>query len=356
MEFLTTLKDYVLHLTTQDVSALVSAAANAGMAAGVLLAAKSLRVQKNVHLIDTHNRFQAEIRRLQERMPHDINGSRIVFEPEERRVVRLYWYAVVDEWFTCKVNNRSPEIQQLWTNFAWGAKSAIEHVPLFASELLALKCKNPYLLGTHQRFFTELAEFRRTTRAPGQPSEDKRRSCTFLFGSPCSGKSSVLRQLEKAGWNCLKIDDIVRHQALVQAKGEQQLTRESFTTYANAVCLAVYGSVIHSQASRTVVELGCLFPLEEGVRHLEGMLGLLDVQVHSFHLDISPSCASQRALARNKLIAEGQSDSVPISEPEDMSGFFAALHANLPEQAVRLPAEHLNAEAMAERIMAAVGS
>lgn len=353
MELLPAVKACFLQLSTQDVGSLVSAAANVIMAAGVLLAAKSLRVQKNMHIIDTHHRFQAEIRRLQEMMPHDVNGSRIVFDPKERRVVRLYWYAVIDEWFTCKVNNRSPEIHQLWTNFAWGAKSALEHLPLFASELVTLKNMNPYLLGTHQRFFSELADFCRTMRSPDQRTSDRPRSCIFLFGAPCSGKSSVLLRLETEGWDCLKIDDIIRHQALPQAKDEQPLSRESFVTHADAVCLAVYGSVARSKSAHTVVELGCLFP-SQGSQHLEEMLALLGVRVQSFYLDISLPCASQRAVARNQQIELGQSDAVPIREPGDMSAFFTALHANLPHNATRLAAEHLDAEAMARRIVAAV--
>jgi hypothetical protein len=351
MELLLGIKCYIATLSTQDVGSLISAAANVVMAAGVLLAAKSLRVQKNVHIIDTHERFQADIRRLQECMPPDINEGRIVFNSKERRQVQLYWYAVFDEWFTCKANNTSPEIHQLWTNFAWGAKSAIEHIPLFASELLKLKEAKPYLLGTHGRFFDEIEEFIRTQRSPVQLKEDRKRRFVFLYGVPCSGKSSVLLQLEKMGWDCLKIDDIVRGQALIQAKGAQTLTRDSFVEHSDSVCLAVYARALQANATYTAVELGCLFPLMAS-RHIKGMLALLDIDVLDFHLEISEACAMQRAVARNESIASGLTDAVPIDDAGKMFPFFASLHTNLPDKTIALPAEHLDPVSLSSRIIA----
>lgn len=336
---------YVYGLSTQDIGSLVSAIANTVMAAGVLLAARSLRIQKNIHLIDVHNRFQSEIRRLQEKMPSDINSGRLIFSEEEKQVIKMYWYLVVDEWMTCKIKSHDRDINNLWINFSWGAKSAIDHIPIFASEFIKLKKRRPYLLGTHNKFFDEMKIIFETYENHSMniyPVE--KRQAIFLFGAPCSGKTSVSNILKIEGWRIMAIDSIVG--GLINVP-----TKKSFSDYAEAVCLAIYGELIKYDWCRfTVIELGCLFP-KEWIDHLKQMLEIISIDVIYIKLNVNINLAKQRARDRNTQISNGLSDAVLIDYPDEIESFFIELDKNTPINAINLDAEEKNAHDLAQWIL-----
>jgi len=313
-----------MSLSASDISNMISAAANVVMAGGVIIAAKSFISQKKVHLIDVHTRFQATIRGLQDRMPPDIN-ERLFLSKEEKRIIRLYWYAVFDEWITCDVRSNDKHLKELWTSFAWGAKSGIEHIPAFASEFVRFRAGKPYLLGTHDKFFKEVETFIRKNR-----SRDTR--CIFLYGAPCSGKTSLANALKDQGWDFFKIDDAIKKFKIDPTAGD-------FSEFAEHISLELYRLSLWRDCEKDIViELGCLFP-QESSRHLQAMLELAGMNVESVLIEIDGHVARQRATTRNERIRAGHSDDFIIDDVENMEMFFRSLEDNHPKNAIILNGE-----------------
>lgn len=350
---------YISGLSTQDVTGLASAAANLIMAAGVVFAAKSLRVQKRIHLVDLHNKFQFEIRRIQEKMPTDINERCGSFTKAEHRVIRMYWYAVFDEWMTCKYRSNDPELNQIWEYFAWGAKSAIDKLPIFAYELVDLRRVNPYLLGTHDKFFQEVelfcrSRYRKADVRVGILGGRKELKCALLFGVPCSGKSSVIKELKDRDWVVLQIDPIV--EACVKNGGYfAKIDRQSFVQHAESVCLDLYKTIIElDRENPVVIELGCLLPKAYAER-LVAMLALVSVGTVCFKLEISESEAKRRAIERNLQIRDNKSSALPIDDPDKMEVFFSNLKNNLPDNVIKIDMLNSDPKKMAKLISKKTG-
>lgn len=310
------------NLLVSDMSNIVSAAANVVMAAGVVIAAKSFRTQKKIHLIDLHTRYQQAIRNIQEKLPHDIN-ERIVLTREERRIIRLYWYTVFDEWFTCGYLFEDRELNGLWSNFAWGAKSGIEHIPAFASEFVRFRSGKPYLLGTYDKFFQELEAF---FIKHNQINWNSQR-CILLYGAPCSGKSTVATVIEATGWGVIKIDSVIRQFVAEPAMND-------FSEYAEEITMEIYRQVLTSNGKAgVIIELGCLFPRGDS-EHLCAMLRLVGMTTNSVKMQLREQEAKLRAATRNHRIKTGQSDDIVIDDIDNLGNFFRRLELNAPADAI----------------------
>lgn len=328
-----------MSLSASDISNMISAAANVVMAGGVIIAAKAFIAQKKVHLIDVHTRFQTTIRNLQDRMCPEIN-EKLVLTKEEKRIIRLYWYAVFDEWITCEFRSNDKHLKELWTSFAWGAKSGIEHIPAFASEFVRFRAGKPYLLGTHDKFFKEVETFIKKTR-----SKDIR--CIFLYGAPCSGKTSLANALEEQGWDVFKIDDAMK-------KFKKDPKASDFSEFSEHISLELYRlSLWRDDEKDIAIELGCLFP-QESSRHLQAMLELAGMNVTSVVIEIDGHVARQRAATRNEHVRAGHSDDFIIDDIENMETFFSSLAANSPDNAITLNGENSTAKNL-ERIFEILG-
>lgn len=296
----------------------ISAIANIITALGVLVALYTLSVQKRIHQIDLHTKFQNAIRSIQDKLPPDINYRIARLSALEQRVVTMYWYAVFDEWFTCKKKSKLPELNKIWESFAWGAKSAIDHLPIFAREFVIFRRSGPYLLGTHDEFFSEVQTFCRAYRSEKSPVR-----IVIIFGTPCTGKSSVTKLLDNKSWGLVNIDKII-------AGIVPLVTRESFGAFSVEICHAMYKEVkenIKRNVFNVAIEAGCLFKKEEVVNLID-MLKLSGYNTEAWEFKISIDNAIKRAIERNRLIIAEKIDAVPIDDPNQIGVFYDAMEEN----------------------------
>jgi len=87
---------------------------------------------------EIHSRFQSEIRTIQQKFSAGVNDPEN-WKPtqEEKRYIRMYWYAVFDEWLVTHKEDKS--LMSLWDSYyAKGVSSAL---------------KNPHFVGDLRIFF-----------------------------------------------------------------------------------------------------------------------------------------------------------------------------------------------------------
>jgi len=117
-------------MTTEMISlvACISSALSATAAlTAALIAWKTVSMTLASKRADTHTIMQGRIREIQRKFSSDVN-SPDTWNPtiEEKRLIRLYWYAVFDEWIVCCQENKA--MKKLWNQYyRSGTKSALKN-------------------------------------------------------------------------------------------------------------------------------------------------------------------------------------------------------------------------------------
>ncbi|WP_320179502.1 hypothetical protein [Roseovarius pacificus] len=106
-------------------------------------------------ILQMHINFQTEIRSLQRLLPAEVNDAGWEPTREEKRVIRMYWYAVFDEWLaTIKLGANT---QHIWSEYYRnGVKGALLN-QAFENELRDMLTGSTTFLGRPKEFTDELS-------------------------------------------------------------------------------------------------------------------------------------------------------------------------------------------------------
>lgn len=98
--------------------------------------------------------FQSRFRELQSKLPAAINDENFSPTPDQKRLIRIYWYMVFDEWFACNMHD---DLRDMWSYYARGVESGLD-LKSFRDELISFYLSNPSLFGLADKFFSEISE------------------------------------------------------------------------------------------------------------------------------------------------------------------------------------------------------
>lgn len=145
----------------------ISALANVVMAVGIVFAAAQVFVSKRqqnaqleIHIVELHTHFQQQMREIQKALPSGVNTPGWVPSGNnEERAIRLYWYLVFDEWFTCHYLSKEKRLNALWERYRYGVISALTN-PVFDADVKEMLDKNVILFGLAKEFASEIDSLR----------------------------------------------------------------------------------------------------------------------------------------------------------------------------------------------------
>lgn len=141
----------------------ISALADVVMAGGitftawqVLIAKRQQTSQLEIHVVELHTHFQQVMREIQKTFPPSVNESSWAPQnPQEERALRLYWYLVFDEWYTCKHVSNEKRLNELWKRYRYGVISALRK-PAFDAEVKKMFGEETSFFGLGQEFGMEI--------------------------------------------------------------------------------------------------------------------------------------------------------------------------------------------------------
>lgn len=146
---------------------LITAYTNVVVASGIVFAAAQVfisrrqqNVQLEIHIVELHTNFQQQMREIQKTLPPKVNVPG--WEPcsdNEARAVRLYWYLVFDEWYTCQYLSTERRLNALWRRYRYGVISALRN-PVFDREVIKMLEGDAILFGLAKEFAVEIASLR----------------------------------------------------------------------------------------------------------------------------------------------------------------------------------------------------
>lgn len=150
----------------KSIADIITALANVVMAVGVVFVAGQLIITKRqqstqleIHIVELHTHFQQQIREIQKTFSPKVNEDDWMPDEKEKRAIRLYWYLVFDEWFTCKHLSNEKRLNALWERYSWGAISALRNTH-FDSEIQDMFTKDTIFLGLGKKFASDIDELR----------------------------------------------------------------------------------------------------------------------------------------------------------------------------------------------------
>lgn len=146
---------------------LISALANVIMAAGIVFVAGQVFVAKRqqstqleIHIVELHTHFQQAIREIQKAFPPDVNNPGWCPQnQDEKRALRLYWYLVFDEWYTCMYLSKEKRLNALWTRYRYGVISALTKRS-FDNEVKEMFKEQAIFFGLSENFAQEIETLR----------------------------------------------------------------------------------------------------------------------------------------------------------------------------------------------------
>lgn len=151
-----------------DISAdAISAAADVVMAIGIVFAAAQMFIAKRqqtaqleIHVVELHTHFQKSMREIQALFPPEVNTPDwLPKDGIESRAVRLYWYLVFDEWYTCKHLSREKRLNDLWDRYGYGVMSALKK-QAFRNEFEKMIDEEAIFFGLGGKFCAEIQKYR----------------------------------------------------------------------------------------------------------------------------------------------------------------------------------------------------
>lgn len=123
----------------------------------VFVSKRQQRSQIEAHIVEIHTHFQQQMRDIQKAFPPEVNEKG--WSPssrEERRAVRLYWYLVFDEWYTCKYLSNEKRLHSLWKGYRFGVLSALRK-PAFSAEVQSMINEEAIFFGLGKEFCSEIS-------------------------------------------------------------------------------------------------------------------------------------------------------------------------------------------------------
>lgn len=167
---------------------LISALANVVMAVGIVFAAAQVFVSKRqqnaqleIHIVELHTHFQQQMREIQKALPSGVNTPGWVPRGDnEERAIRLYWYLVFDEWYTCQYLSTEQRLNALWGRYRYGVISALTN-PAFDADVKQMFERNAIFFGLAKEFAAEIDSLRVEAEALVQA-----RSLTIQSTGPCA--------------------------------------------------------------------------------------------------------------------------------------------------------------------------
>ncbi len=150
---------------------LVSAIANVVMAAGIVFAAAQVFISKRqqnaqleIHIVELHTAFQQQMREIQRTLPVGVNqpGWKPASD-SEMRAIRLYWYLVFDEWYTCQYLSKEKRLNALWARYRYGVISALR-IPAFDDDVKNMLDSKIVLFGLAKEFQAEIKSLRKLSQ------------------------------------------------------------------------------------------------------------------------------------------------------------------------------------------------
>lgn len=146
----------------------------------------------------------------------------------------------------------------------------------------------------------------------------------ILYGLPCSGKSSLLRELD--GYRTLSIDDLIRRK-----KKDPEIA--DFIDLSQDLVGELFALILQEQDSDVAVEMGCLVP-KEAITLFEKMLREKGLNYRNIVLTASDDELIRRIKARNRDIETGKTNSIKVSGPDYLTRFVTVFDANQPDSAI----------------------
>lgn len=105
-------------------------------------------------ILSMHINFQTEIRNLQKQLPPEVNDSGWVPSKQEKRIIRMYWYAVFDEWLaSVKIG---ANIKHMWDEYYRNGVTGAMTNGAFVDELRVMIAGPTTFLGKPKDFTDEL--------------------------------------------------------------------------------------------------------------------------------------------------------------------------------------------------------
>jgi hypothetical protein len=84
-----------------------------------------------------------------------INKGDWIPSKREERALRLYWYLVFDEWYTCKYVSKEEQLNALWDRYRCGAISALKNKK-FLDDIDDMFKQKAYFFGLREQFKLEI--------------------------------------------------------------------------------------------------------------------------------------------------------------------------------------------------------
>lgn len=146
---------------------IISAIANIVMASGIVFAAAQLFISKRqqnaqleIHIVELHTHFQQQMREIQKTLPSGVNTTGwLPRGDDERRAIRLYWYLVFDEWYTCQYLSNERRLNALWERYRYSVISALT-IPAFDDDVKNMFNTNTIFFGLAKEFSVEIDSMR----------------------------------------------------------------------------------------------------------------------------------------------------------------------------------------------------
>ncbi|MEO1255655.1 MAG: hypothetical protein AAFY41_12360 [Bacteroidota bacterium] len=99
-----------------NIVAIIAAVAAVFAAIAAVVSARASRQQishlREVSVLEAHSQFQSAIREIQKSLPPEVNEDGWQPTKQEKRIIRMYWYAVFDEWLWTR--ELCPLYRRLW--------------------------------------------------------------------------------------------------------------------------------------------------------------------------------------------------------------------------------------------------
>jgi len=144
--------------TNPGIIALIAVAAAVFAAIGAILSAwasrKQVSLSQDVSVLEAHRQFQSTIRDIQKSLPPEVNEDGWQPTKQEKRIIRMYWYAVFDEWLWTQ--ELSPLYKRLWDEvYRHGVKGGMRN-QAFKAELDDMLSGPTVFAGRKEAFLAEL--------------------------------------------------------------------------------------------------------------------------------------------------------------------------------------------------------